>query len=156
MRDFQLIVVGLIAVVVVIGLSASLISLPPEASEYLPSFSDNFYVSDVQTDNGNVSYSIVFKGVNFTFLYWYWPLFDIIDNETVYVAEQTVSVFVQVTFVDNASQVLQLDIDSPGGCLIGVDSTLRGVTTDHAHPCAGMATAETWVLHSNWVYIVSA
>jgi hypothetical protein len=156
MRGFQVIVAGLVAVVVVIGLGASLITMPPEGSEYLPAFSGNFFLSDVQAGNGNVSYSIVFKDVNFTFLYWYWPLFDIIDNVTLYGSEQTVSVFVQVTFADNASQVLQLDIDSPGSCLIGVDSTLRGITTDHAHPCAGMATAETWELHSNWIYIVSA
>jgi hypothetical protein len=149
---------GILVLVIGIGVLLTPIGIPPliyPESEYLPTFGGYFYVSEIQDDNGNVSYSTFFHEVNFTFLYWHWPMYSVIDNVTYFVAEQPVSVFVQVTFFDNTSEILEIEVDSPSSCLYGESPDLHGVKSNHSQPLIGIATAETWELHSCWVYIVS-
>lgn len=124
--------------------------------EYLTEFGGYYYVSDIQDNHGNLSYSVIFHEVNFTFLYRYWPMCEVIDNVTVCISPQPVSVYVQITFPDNSSEILTLVVDFPGSCLIGISSTLHGVSSTHSNPQVGIATAETEELHCCWVYIVSS
>ena len=157
MRGSRRIVVIVIALVIGTGVLLSPLGIPPliyPESEYIPAFGGYFYISEIQNDNENVSYSIIFHDVNFTFLYWHWP-YSVLDNVTNYFAEVPLDVFVQVTFSDNTSEILHLVVDSPGSCLIGESPELRGVTTSHSQPRAGVANAETWELQSRWVYTVS-
>jgi hypothetical protein len=148
-------ILSVVVVVLIIFGTSFLLIIPPDA-EYLLNFGGYYYVSDIQGPNSNISYSIIFHEVNFTFLYWYWPKFVVMNNITAFVAEQTVHVHVLIRFSDGSSELLIAYVDSPGSCLIGIDSTLHGVTSNHSNPQAGIASAETEELHSNWVYVVSA
>jgi hypothetical protein len=112
------------------------------------------YVSEHQDAGDNSSYSLLFHEVNFTFLYWYWPLHEEIDNNTVYVAEQRVQVFVSVQTLDGFSQILQIEIDSSSSCILDPDPTLVTHQANHTSPVFGIATANTEELHDAWVYFV--
>lgn len=155
MRRSQKAVVAIVSLVIVIGFVYILTPVPPTGSGFLSSFGGFYHVSETQGTNQNISYSVIFYDVNFTFLYWHWPLYTVDGNTTAIVAEQLVTVFVQVTFSDNISEILQIQVDSPASCLIGINYYLQGVTTDYSNPTGGIATAHTEELHSNWVYIVS-
>ncbi|MFW9769647.1 MAG: hypothetical protein ACFFEM_12575 [Candidatus Thorarchaeota archaeon] len=160
MRDSRIVVIiaGILIAVIGFGVLLAPIGIPPllyPESQYIPAFDGYYYVSEIQNDNGNTSHSFFFHDVNFTFLYWHWLYFDVIGNITYFLAEQPVTVSVLVTFSDNTTEVLELEVDSPGSCLIGVSSELHGITSNYSHPKVGIATAETQELHSSWVYIVS-
>jgi hypothetical protein len=155
MRGSRAVKILSVVMVALIVFSTSFLLIIPPNAEYVQNFGGYYYVSDIHGPNGNISYSIIFHDVNFTFLYWYWPDFVVMNNITVFVAEQTVHVHVMVKFSDGSTEFLIADIDSPGSCLIGIDSTLHGVVSEHSNPQAGIASAETEQLHSNWVYIVS-
>lgn len=113
------------------------------------------YVSSPQVAADNSSFSVQFHDVNFTFLYWYWPLSQVIENNTVYVAEQRVQVFVSVQTSDGLSEVVQFEIDSSSSCIFNPDPTLLSYTASHASKLCGIATANTEELHNKWVYFVS-
>ena len=149
-----------IAVACVIGFVVVNFSTPPAGDEnegeYLSEFAGYYYVSDIQDSHGNSSYSVIFHEVNFTFLYWYWPMCWLENNVTVCVSPQEVSVYVQGIFPDSTIENLTIVVDDPGSGLIGISSTLHGMSSAHLSPQVGIATAETWELHCNWVYIVSS
>jgi hypothetical protein len=113
------------------------------------------YVSIPQVAADNSSFSVLFHDINFTFLYWYWPLSQVIENNTVYVAEQRVQVFVSVQTSDGLSEVVQFEIDSSSSCIFNPDPTLLSYTASHASKLCGIATANTEELHNKWVYFVS-
>jgi hypothetical protein len=143
----------LVGILIVTG-SAIVYSLNFTEGEYVHGYGF-CYISEIQGANSNVSYSIDFHGVNFTFLHWYWPLFTVMDNVTAFVAEQRVQVHVMIEFSDGIKEAIQFEIDSPSSCLIGPDSTLLVYPSNHASQFAAVATANTEVLQSNWVYLVS-
>lgn len=143
--------------VILIGVGVSSIvvtSFIPADSEYIPNYGF-CYISDSQGGNGNSSYSVIFHGVNFTFLYWYWPMSGVMDNVTVVVAEQQVQVSILIVFSDDYSEIVQLEVDSPSSCLIGPDPTWQVYPSSHTSLFAAVATANTEDLHSKWVYFVS-
>lgn len=113
------------------------------------------YVSSPQVAADNSSFSVQFHDVNFTFLYWYWPLSQVIENNTVYVAEQRVQVFVSVQTSDGLSEVVQFEIDSSSSCVFNPDPTFVNYSASHASTLCGIATANTEELHNKWVYFVS-
>ena len=147
----------ILAIVVLIVTGIATISLvylqaPPD-SEYVPGYGF-CYISDTQGANSNSSYSVGFHGVNFTFLYWYWPMYGVMNNVTVFVAEQRVQVYVLIEFSDDYSETVQFEVDSPSSCLIGPDPALQVYSASHASLFAAVATANTEELQSNWVYLV--
>ncbi len=146
----------IIAVACIIGFVVVNLIPTEFEGEYLSEFDGYYYVSDIQVNQGNLSYSVIFHEVNFTFLYWYWPMSWVENNTIILVSPQEVSVYVQVTFPDGTIENLTIVVDSQGSSLIGISSTLHGVLSTHSDPHVGIATAETWELHCNWVYIVSS
>lgn len=146
---------AVIAVMVLIGGSVVVYSLIPAGTDYI--LGHGFcYISDAQGSNGNSSYLVEFHGVNFTFLYWYWPLHTVTENLTAVVAEQRVQVYVQMIFSDGYTEIICFEVNSPGSCLVGPDPALQIYSSDHSMGFAAVATANTDELQSNWVYIVAA
>jgi len=145
-----------LVVLVVIGVStiAVIYSLMPIDSEYVLGYGF-CHISDTQGANSNSSYAVDFHGVNFTFLYWYWPMSSVIDNVTVFVAEQRVQVYILVEFSDGYSEIVQFEVNSPSSCLIDPDPTLQVYSSNHTSVFAAVATANTEELQSNWVYLVA-
>jgi hypothetical protein len=141
--------------IIIVAVCITGFGLVENEGDFLSNFGGYYYVSDIQNHPSNSSYSVIFHEVNFTFLYWYWPMCSVENNVTICVGEQPVSVYVEVTFPDNFSELLILVVDSPGSCLIGISSVLHGTLSTHSNPKVGLATAETEELHDSWVYIVS-
>ncbi len=146
--------IAVVIVVLVIAGSISFYTLDANDIEFIPGLG-LCYISDIQGANDNSSYSVEFHGINFTFLYWYWPFYGAIENVTWYLAEQRVQVFVLVESSDGFSEVIQLEIDSPGCCIFDPNSILQGFPSSHQSRIFGIATANSEELHSNWVYFVS-
>jgi len=145
-----IITIAIITAGCIIGLG-----LAENEGDFLVNFGGYFYVSDIQDHHSNSSYSIIFHEVNFTFLYWYWPEHSVYNNVTAFLAEQTVSVYVNVTFTDLLSEILVIQINSPGSCYFAGGSILRGMSSNHWNPKAGIATAQSEELYDSWVYVVS-
>jgi hypothetical protein len=57
-------------------------------------------ISDIYTSNDNISYSVSFHGVNFTFMHWNYPKSNPPD--------QLYTAYFLIEFVDNSSQVLYI------------------------------------------------
>ncbi|MFQ5833815.1 MAG: hypothetical protein ACE5H4_13995 [Candidatus Thorarchaeota archaeon] len=103
------------------------------------------YISGVQDPNSNATYSVVFHGVNFTYLYSTYP-FQVTDMPHV--------VYFQITFADYAVENLTLSVG--GYVAIHSSAPLRTNMTQHSHPKAGLGTADTNHLWGKWVLIVTA
>lgn len=104
--------------------------------------------------NANVTYSTVFFGVNFTFLYWTYPSpAEGPNGTTVVVVDAPYRAFFTVIFEDGVSENLSLCV---GGYVVLFPFQFpHGVRTDHTWPSAGIVTAEVWELWGGWQYTVA-
>ncbi len=101
-------------------------------------------VSGVHDSNSNTTYSHVFHGVNFTFLY------------TTYPYQATDLPFIahfQVLFPDDAVENLTLDVG--GYVVIDPMAPLRVTASQHVDPRAAVSTANSLALVGKWIFLVS-
>ena len=112
------------------------------------------FVSQRYSANANMTYSTMFFGVNFTFLYWTYPPPTEGPNGTVFiVTDFPHRVFFTVTFGDGTSENLSLYV---GGYVAIVPFQFpHGVRTTHSWPSAGIVTGEEWELWGGWQYAVA-
>jgi hypothetical protein len=101
-----------------------------------------------------VTCSIMFFGVNFTFLYWTYPPPSEDPNGTTYVVvDAPYTAFFSITFNDGASESLSLYVG--GYVALFPFQFPHGVRTDHTWPSAGIVTGEVWELWGGWQYTVA-
>jgi hypothetical protein len=104
--------------------------------------------------NANMTYSIMFFGVNFTFLYWTYPSpLEGPNGTTIVVMDAPYRAFFKVTFTDGTSENLSLYV----GGYVGIVPFQfpHGVRTAHSRPSAGVVTGEVWELWGGWQYTVA-
>ena len=112
------------------------------------------FVSQSYTADSNSSFSVLFEGVNFTFLYWTYPSPTEGPNGTsVYITDQPHTAYFLVTFDDGTEEILSLAV---GGYVAMMPLQIpRGTKTDHSLPSAGVITANTLDLWRKWQYTVN-
>ncbi len=153
MRGSRKILVLVVSLLVVVGFVYILAPVQPASTGYLTNIGGIYHVSEIQAAPNNESFSVVFHNVNFTFLYWCWSIPSI--NGSPIPAEQTVYVFVQLTFSDDSVETIEIGIHCSSFCVVGSNPYLRGNVSTHSQPRAGVASAYTEELVGKWVYIVS-
>ena len=127
--------------IVSISLVVSLISLPFFMSIVtIPETEGTWFRSGPYRWNGNISYSVMFHGVNFTFLYYI--------HEGV--LDRPCSTHFEVTFVDSIREHLDIGI---GGWCFGP----RVVLSNHTSPRIAIYTSDSgeYDLHYTWFLAVS-
>lgn len=102
------------------------------------------FVSQGYSTNSNSTYSVMFAGVNFTFLYWTYP-----PNIT----DVPHKAYFLITFGDGTEENLSLYVG--GYIAIMPFQVPRGVKTNHSLPSAGVVTADTVEQWGNWQYTVN-
>jgi hypothetical protein len=101
------------------------------------------HISTVYTPNNNISYSVVFIDVNFTFLYWTYP-YPLMD--AAYTA------YFRIQFSDNTTEVIHLNT---GSYWANNDWPLSVVNTLHTSPIAGILYSGYLNSPVGWQFIVS-
>ena len=102
------------------------------------------FISGVYDSSANTTYSSVFHGVNFTFLY------------TTYPYQATDLPFIahfQILFPDDVVETLTLDVG--GYVAVYPSAPLRVAASLHERPRAAVATANSFQLVGKWVFLVS-
>ncbi len=111
-------------------------------------------MSQRQHANANVTYSTMFLGVNFTFLYWtYPPPVEGPNGTTVVVMDAPHTAYFTLAFEDGITETLNLYV---GGYVpMMLFDTPHGVKTVHSNPSAGIVTSLSWGLWGGWQYAVA-
>ena len=111
---------------------------------WVPDRGGLWYVSETYSSNSNVSYTVIFHEVHFTFLYWTypWPLQD---------ADYTA--YFLIEFADNSSTTLSISTGSYWFTAYPSMRPLSSITTIDTFPIAGLLYAGN--LEPNWRFIVS-
>ncbi|MFX0044792.1 MAG: hypothetical protein ACFE8Z_03000 [Candidatus Hermodarchaeota archaeon] len=102
------------------------------------------FISGVNDSNSNTSYSLVFHGVNFTFLY------------TTYPYQATDLPFIahfRISFPDDVIENITLDVG--GYVVVDLTAPLRVAASLHLNPRAAVATANSFRLVGKWIFLVS-
>jgi hypothetical protein len=111
------------------------------------------FVSQRHNANANTSYSTMFFGVNFTFLYWtYPPPVAGPNGTTIVVVDAPYRAYFAVAFEDGSNETLSLFVD--GYTALMPFQFPHGVLTIHSNPSAGIVTSESWGLWGGWQYTV--
>jgi len=121
---------------------------------WIPDTGGMCLVSQSYDSHSNSTYSVMFTGVNFTFLYWTYPSpIEGPNGTSVYITDQPHTAYFLATFADGVSEILSLNV----GGYVGILSfqTPRGDKTDHMSPSAGVVTADTQELWGKWQYTVN-
>ena len=111
---------------------------------WIPDTGGMCLVSPIYDANSNSTYSVMFAGVNFTFLYWTYP-----PNIT----DVPHKAYFLVTFDDGIEEIVSLNVGGYVGMMLF--QVPRGTKTNHSLPTAGVITADTWELWGNWQYTVN-
>ncbi|MGY5858803.1 MAG: hypothetical protein RTU63_05500 [Candidatus Thorarchaeota archaeon] len=113
-------------------------------SGWIPDTGGLCHVSQIYSPESNTTFSVMFVGVNFTFLYWTYP-----PNIT----DVPHKAYFLVTFEDEVEEILNLYV----GGYVGIMpfQTPRGAKTNHSLPSAGIITADTMDQWGNWQYTVN-
>lgn len=102
------------------------------------------FISEIYDSNSNTTYSLVFRGVNFTFLY------------TTYPYEATDLPFIAhflISFPDDIAENLTIDVG--GYVAVYPTAPLRVAASLHMGPRAAVATANSLQLVGKWIFLVS-
>jgi hypothetical protein len=102
------------------------------------------FISGINDSNSNTTYSLVFRGVNFTFVY------------TTYPYQATDLPFIahfEILFPDDVVENLTLDVG--GYVAVYPTAPLRVAASLHMGPRAAVATANSFQLVGKWVFLVS-
>lgn len=111
-------------------------------------------MSPRQHANANVTYSTMFIGVNFTFLYWTYPVSVEGPNGTTYViVDAPHTAYFAITFEDGTIENLSIYVG--GYPLLLLFDTPHGVKTVHSFPSAGIVKSNSWGLFGGWQYTVN-
>ncbi len=102
------------------------------------------FISGVQDFNSNTTYTVVFHGVNFTFLY---------STRPYYITDVPDLVHFMISFSDDTVENLTLSVG--GYVAIHPSAPLRTNMTQYSDPKAGFGTADTNQLWRKWVLIVT-
>jgi len=111
------------------------------------------FISQRHHSNGNQTYSTIFLGVNFTFLYWTYPPPVEFNGTTFVVVDHPYTAYFIVTFEDGIKENLQLDV--AGYPLLLPFDTPHGAKTVHSRPTAGIVRSNSWGLIGGWQYTVA-
>jgi hypothetical protein len=112
------------------------------------------FMSQRYDANGNSSYSTVFFGVNFTFLYWtYPPPVAGPNGTTIAVVDAPYRAYFAVAFEDGSKETLSLFVD--GYTALVPLQFPHGARTVHSYPSAGIVTSESWGLWGGWQFTVA-
>ena len=103
------------------------------------------YVSDIYTPNDNVSYSVMFQDVNFTFLYW---------TYLSYLTDDYYTAYFRIHFSDNNTEVLNLRTGAYGDTYRNLP--LLVVITVHSSPMAGILYSGYLNSPTGWQFVVSS
>ncbi len=102
------------------------------------------HISDFYSPNNNISYSVMFQEVNFTFLYWIYP--DPLITDLDYRA------YFSIQFSDDTTEALQFNT----GSYWATNSwPLYVETTQHASPKAGILHGGYLNKPTGWQFVVS-
>lgn len=111
-------------------------------------------VSPIYSANSNSTYSVMFAGVNFTFLYWTYPPPIEGSNGTFLVTvDAPHHAYFLVTFDDGTEENLSLSVG--GYIAVMLFQVPHGAKTNHSFPSAGVVTADTSDLWRRWQYTVN-
>ena len=106
------------------------------------------HISDFYYPNDNVSYSVVFQGVNFTFLYWTYPLLDV----TYTLSDAQYTAYFHIQFSDNTTE----EIHFYAGDYFATNTwPLFITTTTHTSPKAGILHGGYLNKPTGWQFVVS-
>lgn len=111
------------------------------------------FMTPRQNANANQTYSTIFLGVNFTFLYWTYPPPIEVNGTTVVVVDHPYTAYFIVTFEDGTTECLNLDV--AGYPLSLPFATPHGVRTVHTRPTAGIVKSDSWGLLGGWQYAIA-
>jgi len=112
------------------------------------------FISQRYGANANATYSTVFFGVNFTFLYWtYPPPLEGPNGTSIVVVDAPFRAFFTISFGDDTKENLSFYV---GGYTVLMPFQIpHGVKTVHTWPSAGIVTGESWGLLGGWQYTVT-
>lgn len=112
------------------------------------------FISPRQHANANVTYSTMFFGVNFTFLFWtYPPPVEGPNGTTIVVVDAAHTAYFTITFADGTKENLSLYVG--GYPLLSLFETPHGVRTAHSFPSAGIVKSFALGLWGGWQYTVN-
>ena len=104
--------------------------------------------------NANVTFSTMFLGVNFTFLFWTYPSpVEGPNGTTIIVVDAPYTAYFIVAFEDGITENLSLYVG--GYPMMMPFDTPRGVKTVHSFPSAGIVRSHAWGLWGGWQYTVA-
>jgi hypothetical protein len=135
---------GIVVLVVLILLGFGIIDSRFLWIGWIPDTGGMCFVSPIYDANSNSTYSAMFAGVNFTFLYWTYP-----PNIT----DIPYKAYFVVTFDDGTKENLSLYVS--GYTAVMPFQVPHGAKTNHSFPSAGVVTADTSDLWSRWQYTVN-
>lgn len=104
------------------------------------------YVSDFYTPNDNVTYTVSFHGVNFTFMYWIDPL-PLVDIDF--------TVYFLIAFADNSTEEVNIGTGGYWYAIGGATRPINAKTTVDTSPIAGVLYNGYLDSPVGWRFIVS-
>ena len=145
---------GIIVLAIMIILSLGMADSRFLWTGWVPDTGGLCFVSQSYTADANSSFSVIFVGVNFTFLYWtYPPPIEGPNGTSIFITDQPHTAYFLVIFDDDVEEILSLNV---GGYTVMMPIQVpRGDKTNHSLPSAGVITADTWGLWRNWQYTVN-
>jgi hypothetical protein len=104
--------------------------------------------------NANLTYSTLFLGINFTFLYWTYPSPVEVPNATTSVVfDPPYTAYFTIDFKDGTKENLSFYV-SEYPMMMPFDVP-HGVKTVHSSPRAGIVISYSWGLWDGWQYTVA-
>ncbi len=144
---------GIILLILVVVLSVGLVDSRFLLTGWSPDTGGMCFMSQRHHANANVTYSTMFLGVNFTFLYWTYPPPVENNGTTVVVVDAPHTAYFTVSFEDGTTENLRL---YAGGYPMEMPfDTPHGVKSVHSNPSAGIVTSHAWGLWGGWQYTVA-
>ena len=121
---------------------------------WIPDTGGLCFVSQGYSANSNSTYSVMFAGVNFSFLYWtYPPPTEGPNGTSIYITDQPHTAYFLVTFDDGIEEILSMNVGRYTAMM--PFQIPHGDKTNHTFPSAGVITEDTWGLWRNWQYTVN-
>ena len=145
---------GIVVLILLTILTFSVVDSRFLGTGWIPDTGGFCLVSQSYGANSNSTYSVMFAGVNFTFLYWaYPPPIEGPNGTLITITDLPHTAYFLVTFDDDVEEILSLNV---GGYVPLMPFQVpRGAKTNHSSPSAGVITADTSELWRNWQYTVN-
>lgn len=108
------------------------------------------YVSEFYDPGGNISYTVRFHNVNFTFLYWTYP-----SGENYTVVDASYTAYFLIEFLDDTNEIISLYTGSWWTTSGSLKRSVFAVTAAHTSPMAGVLAGGYLDNPVGWQFVVS-